>query len=61
MAKKKHEGSSRLPIPLQADFAHLYKLAMGQLQLPKDGVHRVEVLARMKETIRKYMATKTRG
>ncbi|KAF8348581.1 muts domain V-domain-containing protein [Amanita rubescens] len=61
MAKKKHEGSSRLPIPLQADFAYLYKLAMGQLQLPKDEVHRVEVLSRMKETIRKYMATKTQG
>jgi DNA mismatch repair protein MSH6 len=61
MAKKEHEGSFRLPLPLQADFAYLYKLAMGQLQLPKGEVHRMEVLARMKETMRKYIATKTQG
>ena len=61
MVKKKHEGSSRLPLPLQADFVYLYGLAMGRLQLPKDKVHQVEVLARMKETIRKYITTKTQG
>jgi DNA mismatch repair protein MSH6 len=59
MVKKKHEGSSRLPLPLQADFVYLYELAMGRLQLPKDKVHQVEVLARMKETIRKYITNKT--
>ncbi|KAK2461207.1 hypothetical protein APHAL10511_006734 [Amanita phalloides] len=60
MARKRHEGSSRLPLPLQADFVYLYKLATGQLQLPEDQVRRGEVLARMKDTIRKYTTmTKT--
>jgi len=54
-AKQQMAGASRLPMPAQADFAYLYKLAMRQLDLPENAVRRKEVLAGLKRTALSYV------
>lgn len=53
--KKKTSASSKTPLVAQADFAYLFKLATGQIQLPGDPVRRIEVLSRLKETVKRYV------
>ena len=49
--KRRKLASARLPIDTQADFAYLYKLAVGEQALDGDGVRRREVLKGLKMTI----------
>jgi DNA mismatch repair protein MSH6 len=53
--KKKQDGSLRMPIVARADFAYLFKIATGQLQLPDDPVRQKQVLAMLKNTVRRYV------
>ncbi|KAF9528358.1 muts domain V-domain-containing protein [Crepidotus variabilis] len=53
--KQKKQASAQLPLVAQADFAYLYKLGTGQLELPEDPIRRAEVLVRMKSIIRQYL------
>ncbi|KIL62704.1 hypothetical protein M378DRAFT_128542 [Amanita muscaria Koide BX008] len=54
---RENDESCRLPLPLQADFAYLYRLATGQAKLPEENVAQVEVLRRMKRTIGSFLST----
>ena len=58
IARKMSEGSCGLPLPLQADFVFLYKLATGQAKLPEEGVHATETLRKVKEAVKGYMTMK---
>jgi len=58
LARKMSEGSCRLPLPLQADFVFLYKLATSQAKLPEEGVHGAEILGKVKEAVKGYMTMK---
>ncbi|KAM5536095.1 hypothetical protein V8D89_010194 [Ganoderma adspersum] len=49
---KKNKVSGRLPLVAQADFAYLFKLATGVLELPEDKVRRREVLKTLKGAVR---------
>lgn len=49
---KKTKASGRLPLVAQADFAYLYKLATGAIQMPEDKVRRREVLKVLKGAVR---------
>ncbi|KAI1786071.1 DNA mismatch repair protein Msh6 [Ganoderma leucocontextum] len=49
---KKSRVSGRLPLVAQADFAYLFKLATGVLELPEDKVRRREVLRTVKGAVR---------
>lgn len=49
---KKNKASGRLPVVAQADFAYLFKLATGVLELPEDKVRRREVLRVLKGAVR---------
>ncbi|CAA7264271.1 unnamed protein product [Cyclocybe aegerita] len=53
--KQEQQASARMPLVAQADFAYLYKLGTGQLQLPEDPIRRKEVLSRMKDVVRRYV------
>jgi DNA mismatch repair protein MSH6 len=53
--KQKKNATSRLPLVAQADFAYLFNLATGQLQMPANSVREKEVLLRLKETVRRYI------
>lgn len=53
--KQKNNAASKLPLVAQADFAYLFKLATGHLQLPENPVRQREVLARLKNTVRSYV------
>ncbi|TBU51269.1 DNA mismatch repair protein Msh6 [Dichomitus squalens] len=48
---KKTKVSGRLPLVAQADFAYLFKLATGALELPEDKVRRREVLKTLKGAV----------
>ncbi|KAJ8481880.1 hypothetical protein ONZ51_g5715 [Trametes cubensis] len=48
---KKNKASGRLPLVAQADFAYLYKLATGAIEMPQDGVRRREVLKVLKGAV----------
>ena len=54
---RENDESRRLPLPLQADLAYLYRLATGQTKLPEENVAQVEVLRRMKRTIGSFLST----
>ena len=60
--KEKMEGSkkggaaSRLPLPVQADFAYLFSLATGKAELPTDKVRRREVLKVLKAAAKGYLS-----
>ncbi|KAI0739110.1 DNA mismatch repair protein Msh6 [Daedaleopsis nitida] len=49
---KKNKVSGRLPVVAQADFAYLFKLATGVLELPEDKVRRREILRVLKGAVR---------
>jgi DNA mismatch repair protein MSH6 len=49
--RRKQSVSSRLSIDIQADFAYLYTLAMGERELDADVVRRREVLRGLKACI----------
>lgn len=49
---KKNKVSGRLPLVAQADFAYLFKLATGVLELPEDKVRRREILKTLKGAVR---------
>ncbi|EIW55250.1 DNA mismatch repair protein Msh6 [Trametes versicolor FP-101664 SS1] len=49
---KKNKAAGRLPIVAQADFAYLYKLATGALEMPADRVRRREVLRMLKGAVK---------
>lgn len=53
---KKDGASSRLPLPVQADFAYLHSLAMGKAELPADKVRRREVLKVLKAAAKGYLS-----
>ena len=48
---KKNKASGRLPLVAQADFAYLYKLATGAIEMPQDAVRRREVLKVLKGAV----------
>ncbi|KAL4256940.1 DNA mismatch repair protein [Pleurotus pulmonarius] len=52
--KRTRSAASRLPLPLQADFAYLVGLATGKIELPPDSVRRHEVLAGIKATMKNF-------
>ncbi|KAJ3497847.1 hypothetical protein NLJ89_g10297 [Agrocybe chaxingu] len=53
--KQEQQASARMPLVAQADFAYLYKLGTGQLQLPEDPIRSKEALSRMKDIVRRYV------
>lgn len=53
--KQKQNGASRMPITARADFAYLFKIATGELQMPEDPVRQKQVLALLKSTVRRYV------
>uniref|UniRef100_A0A8H7XWG4 DNA mismatch repair protein n=1 Tax=Psilocybe cubensis TaxID=181762 RepID=A0A8H7XWG4_PSICU len=54
--KQEQHASAKIPLVAQADFAYLYKLGTGETQLPEDRIRRKEVLVRMKDIVRRYLA-----
>jgi len=53
--KQEQQATAKIPLFAQADFAYLYKLGTGQIDLPEDPIRRKEILVRMKEVVRSYM------
>lgn len=53
--KQKKSATSRLPLDAQADFAYLYGLATGSLEMPANQIRQKEVLLRLKATVRRYI------
>jgi DNA mismatch repair protein MSH6 len=51
--KKEKSASARLPLVALADFAYLYGLATGVVKLPEDPLRQREVVARLKECVRR--------
>ncbi|KAI0630999.1 DNA mismatch repair protein Msh6 [Trametes polyzona] len=49
---KKNKAAGRLPLVAQADFAYLYKLATGVIEMPEDKVRRREVLRVLKGAVK---------
>ena len=49
---KKSKVSGRLPLVAQADFAYMFKLATGALEMPVDKVRQREVLRVLKGAVR---------
>lgn len=59
--KEKIEGrreqvAGQLPLVAQADFAYLYKLATGTIDMPEDTVRRREVLKGLKAAVKSYLS-----
>lgn len=54
--KQKKSATSKLPLLAQADFAYLVALASGKLQLPEHELRQKEVLVKLKQAIRQYVA-----
>ncbi|PCH35419.1 DNA mismatch repair protein Msh6 [Wolfiporia cocos MD-104 SS10] len=52
---KKNKAAGRLPLVAQADFAYLYKLACGKVELPDNPVRQREVLKTLKAAVRGYL------
>ncbi|KAJ7184166.1 hypothetical protein C8R46DRAFT_1063114 [Mycena filopes] len=53
--RQKNDATSRLPLVAQADFAYLYGLGTGKIEMPADPARCREVLARLKKTVRCYV------
>ncbi|KAJ7695011.1 muts domain V-domain-containing protein [Mycena olivaceomarginata] len=53
--RQKHDATSRLPLVAQADFAYLFALGTGKIEMPSDPTRCKEVLARLKKTVRCYI------
>ena len=52
---KKNKVTGRLPLTAQADFAYLYGLATGKIELPEDQVRQREVLQGIKRAALNYL------
>ncbi|KAJ7208168.1 muts domain V-domain-containing protein [Mycena haematopus] len=52
---QKHNATSQLPLVAQADFAYLFGLGTGKIEMPSDPTRCKEVLARLKKTVRCYI------
>ncbi|EPS94078.1 hypothetical protein FOMPIDRAFT_1170017 [Fomitopsis schrenkii] len=52
---KRSKASGRLPLVAQADFAYLYKLATGKVELPENPVRQREVLRILKGAVKGYL------
>lgn len=52
---KKAKKAGRLSLTAQADFAYLYKLGTGRIELPEDSVRRREVLKGLKRAVQSYL------
>ncbi|KAJ6488686.1 muts domain V-domain-containing protein [Mycena vitilis] len=55
MDRRKHDPTGRLPLVAQADFAYLFGLGSGRIEMPADPARCKEVLARLKKTVRCYV------
>jgi DNA mismatch repair protein MSH6 len=55
MDRQKNDATGRLPLPAQADFAYLFGVGTGKIEMPADPTRRKEVLARLKKTVQCYM------
>ncbi|KAF7338601.1 DNA mismatch repair protein [Mycena venus] len=53
--RQKHDATSRLPLVAQADFAYLFGLGTGKIEMPSDPTRCKEVLARLKKTVQCYV------
>lgn len=53
--KQAKHASAKMPLVAQADFAYLYKLGTGEVQLPEDPIRKKEILGRMKNIVRHYL------
>ncbi|KAJ6500392.1 muts domain V-domain-containing protein [Mycena sanguinolenta] len=53
--RQKHNATSQLPLAAQADFAYLFGLGTGKIEMPSDPTRCKEVLARLKKTVRCYI------
>ena len=49
---KRTKASGRLPLVAQADFAYLYKVATGKVELPENPVRQREVLQILKGAVK---------
>ncbi|KAJ7756787.1 muts domain V-domain-containing protein [Mycena maculata] len=58
MDRQKKDATGRLPLVAQADFAYLYGLGTGKIEMPADPTRCKEVLARLKKTVRCYVQNK---
>ncbi|KAJ7093127.1 muts domain V-domain-containing protein [Mycena epipterygia] len=55
MDRQKNDATGRLPLVAQADFAYLFALGTGRIELPADPTRCKEVLARLKKTVQCYV------
>ncbi|KAJ7702418.1 DNA mismatch repair protein msh6 [Mycena rosella] len=55
LERQKSNAAGRLPLAAQADFAYLFGLGTGRIEMPTDPTRREEVLARLKKTVRCYV------
>ncbi|KAJ7445807.1 muts domain V-domain-containing protein [Mycena galericulata] len=55
MDRQKNDATGRLPLVAQADFAYLFGLGSGKIEMPTDPARCKEVLARLKKTVRCYV------
>ncbi len=53
-AKQSQRATSRLPLVAQADFAYLYSLATGKIELPQDPMKQKLMLTLLKKTVQNY-------
>ncbi|KAJ7273346.1 muts domain V-domain-containing protein [Mycena rebaudengoi] len=58
MDRQKKDATARLPLVAQADFAYLFGLGTGKIEMPTDPARRKEVMARLKQTVRCYVQKK---
>lgn len=54
--KQQTDASSKLPLVAQADFAYLFKLATGKLELPSNPARLKHLLPLLKDTARRYVS-----
>jgi DNA mismatch repair protein MSH6 len=54
--KQKKYALAKLPLPIQADFAFLWKLVSGEAILPSDPSHQKAVLATLRASARRFIS-----
>lgn len=53
--KKNNAAAGRLSLTVQADFAYLYKVAIGKCELPDDAVRKREILKVLKASVGSFL------
>jgi DNA mismatch repair protein MSH6 len=53
--KQKSSSSARLSLDAQADFAYLFGVAMGRIEMPQDPVKSKQILQGLKAAARRYI------